>query len=161
MAHLHGLQGECLRDLNYEEGVEGFIQHATRNSRRRELPERLLAEATTREGRACSNAYAQQFFGLDGTQLTCMLYSPFIQHGERLESYLRQCHPGMLVALPELHKVLQGKPSADMLQQWVTDTSGLPMALLQHLYRKRPEGQAVEVLAARRPDGQPCQLFGR
>lgn len=161
MAHLHGLQGECLRDLNYEEGVEGFIQHATRNSRRRELPERLLAEATTREGRACSNAYAQQFFGLDGTQLTCMLYSPFIHHGERLESYLRQCHPGMLVALPELHKVLQGKPSADMLQQWVTDTSGLPMGLLQHLYRKRPEGQTVDVLAARRPDGQPCQLSGR
>lgn len=90
-----------------------------------------------------------------------MLYSPFIHHGERLESYLRQCHPGMLVALPELHKVLQGKPSADMLQQWVTDTSGLPMGLLQHLYRKRPEGQTVDVLAARRPDGQPCQLSGR
>jgi hypothetical protein len=45
----------------------------------------------------------------------------------------------MLVALPELHKVLQGKPCAEMLQQWVTDTSGLPLPLLQHLYRKRPQ----------------------
>ena len=161
MAHLHGLQGECLRDLDYEKGVEGFIQQAARNIRHRDLPERLLAQATTREGRDSSNTYAQQFFGLDGTQLTCMLHSPFIHHGERLESYLRQCHPGMLVALPELHKVLQGRPSADMLQQWVTDTSGLPMSLLQHLYRKRPEGQAGDALAATRPDGRPHHLSGR
>ncbi|MFS9605371.1 hypothetical protein Q6241_30045, partial [Klebsiella pneumoniae] len=74
--------------------MKGFIQQAARNTRRRELPERLLAQATTREGRDTSNTLAQQFFGLDGTQLTCMLYSPFIHHGERLESYLRQCHPG-------------------------------------------------------------------
>ena len=44
----------------------------------------------------------------------------------------------MLVALPELHKALQGKPAADILHQWLVDTSGLPLPLLQHLYRKRP-----------------------
>ena len=82
--------------------------------------------------------HAQRFFGLDEGQLICLLFSPFIHHGERLEGYLRQCHSGMLVALPELHKVLQGKPAAEMLQQWVTDASGLPLPLLQHLYRKRP-----------------------
>ena len=49
-------------------------------------------------------------FRLDESQLNCLMFSPFIRHGERLESFLRQCHPGMLVALPELHKALQGKP---------------------------------------------------
>ena len=102
------------------------------------MPDDVLAEVGTREGRILSATYAQQFFGLDETQLTCLLFSPFLHHGERLEGYLRQCHPGMLVALPELHKVLQGKPCAEMLQQWVTDTSGLPLCLLQHLYGKRP-----------------------
>ena len=138
MAHLRGLQAQCLRDLEYEEGVQDFFQQAAPYLRRLNMPEELMAQGVTRESRNASSAYAQQFFGLDETQLTCMLFSPFIHHGERLEGYLRQCHPGMLVALPELHKVLQGHSSAEMLQQWVTVTSGLPIALLQHLYRKRP-----------------------
>jgi len=110
-----------------------------------------------------SSTYANQFFGLDETQLTCLLFSPFIHHGERLEGYLRQCHPGMLVALPELHKVLQGKPSSDMLQQWVTDTSGLSMPLLQHLYRKRPlAGVRLRgTYATPRGHARACQLSGR
>ncbi|CRM00005.1 MULTISPECIES: hypothetical protein [Pseudomonas] len=147
MAHLRGLQAECLRDLDYAEGVEDFIQQATPYMLGLHMPQELLAQAGTAEGRLLSSTFAESFFGLDETQLICLLFSPFIHHGERLESYLRQCHPGMLVALPELHKVLQGKPSADMLQQWVTDTSGVPLPLLQHLYRKRP---LVDVHGARR-----------
>jgi hypothetical protein len=109
------------------------------------------------------STYAQEFFGLDETQLTCLLFSPFVHHGERLEGYLRQCHPGMLVALPELHKVLQGNGSAEMLQQWVTDTSGLPMPLLQHLYRKRPLAGENGMCRAAAAQGaaQAVPLFGR
>lgn len=138
MAHLFGLQAQCLRELSYEGGVEGFVRHALDYMRRRQIPEHLIEEASSRDGRVLSTTYAQEFFGLDEGQLTCLLYSPFIHHGERLEGYLRQCHPGMLVALPELHKVLQGKPAAEMLQQWVIGTSGLSLPLLEHLYRKRP-----------------------
>ncbi|KAF1027150.1 MAG: hypothetical protein GAK37_02502 [Pseudomonas sp.] len=138
MAHLYGLQAQNLRALDYQEGVEGFILQAASYLRRRRFPEHLLEEAGTQEGRILSAAYAQESFGLDENQLTCLLFSPFIHHGARLESYLRQCHPGMLVVLPDLHKALQGSPCTDMLEQWVTNISGLPMNLLQHLYRKRP-----------------------
>jgi hypothetical protein len=163
MAHLRGLQAQSLRELDYGEGVEGFIQQAAPYMRRLHMSEELLAQASTREGRMLSSTYANQFFGLDETQLTCLLFSPFIHHGERLEGYLRQCHPGMLVALPELHKVLQGKPSSEMLQQWVTDTSGLSMPLLQHLYRKRPLAGVQLRGACATPRGQAraCQLSGR
>jgi hypothetical protein len=138
MAHLSGLQAQCLRALSYEDGVEGFVRQAQDYMCDRKIPEHLIAGASSRDGRMLSATYVQEFFGLEEGQLTCLLYSPFIHHGARLEGYLRQCHPGMLVALPELHKVLQGKSAAEMLQQWVTDTSGLPLPLLQHLYRKRP-----------------------
>lgn len=165
MAHLRGLQAQCLRDLDYEEGVQGFIQQAAQYMHRLRMPEELLAQAGTREGRAFSSACAQQFFGLDEAQLICLLYSPFIHHGERLEGYLRQCHPGMLVALPELHKVLQGQSSAEVLQQWATDTSGLPMPLLQHLYRKRPllnvSDKPGSAGALANGSVHACQLSGR
>jgi hypothetical protein len=163
MAHLRGLQAECLRELRYEDGVQGFVQQAGAYLRRLRMPDDVLAEVATREGRMLSTTYAQQFFGLDEIQLTCLLFSPFLHNGERLEAYLRQCHPGMLVALPELHKVLQGKPCAEMLQQWVMDTSGLSMPLLQHLYRKRPQVVADhgrQVAAARGAD-QIVQMSGR
>lgn len=149
-AHLRGLQAECLRALDYEAGVEELFMQAHAYLRHHHAPETLLADAISREGRVSSANYAQQFFGLDEGQLICLLFSPFIHHGERLEGYLRQCHPGMLVALPELHKVLQGKPAAEMLQQWVSDTSGLPLPLLQHLYRKRPVAYSPAVAACSR-----------
>ena len=138
MAHLRGLQAECLRELDYEEGVEGFFLQAAQYLRDLQIPDTLITQAMSREGRVLATQCAEQFFGLEEGQLICLLFSPFIHHGERLEGYLRQCHPGMLVALPELHKVLQGKPAAEMLQQWLADTSGVPLPLLQHLYRKRP-----------------------
>lgn len=165
MAHLRGMQAECLRALPYEEGVESFIQEAAQYMQRLHMPEELLIQAGTPEGRALSSSHAQAFFGLNETQLNCLLFSPFIHHGERLEGYLRQCHPGMLVALPELHKALQGKPSADMLQQWATETSGLPMPLLQHLYHKRPLGSSNSKFCAARVTAnsaaQAIQLSGR
>ncbi|WP_439899107.1 hypothetical protein [Pseudomonas veronii] len=169
MAHLRGVQAQCLRELSYEDGVAGFLRQAMDYLCHRQIPEHLIAEACGGEGRVQSTAYAQEFFGLEEAQLTCLLFSPFIHHGERLEGYLRQCHPGMLVALPELHKVLQGKPAADMLQQWAIDTSGLPLPLLQHLYRKRPlaveQGADARKRRAARlqtnAEARAFQLFGR
>lgn len=169
MAHLRGVQAQCLRELSYEDGVAGFLRQAMDYLCHRQIPEHLIAEACGGEGRVRSTAYAQEFFGLEEAQLTCLLFSPFIHHGERLEGYLRQCHPGMLVALPELHKVLQGKPAAEMLQQWAIDTSGLPLPLLQHLYRKRPlaveQGADARKRRAARlqtnAEARAFQLFGR
>ncbi|WP_395607538.1 hypothetical protein [Pseudomonas sp. B22129] len=167
-AHLRGLQAECLRDLEYEAGVEELFMQAQTYLRHLQAPPTLLTQAVSREGRALSANYAQQFFGLDEGQLICLLFSPFIHHGQRLEGYLRQCHPGMLVALPELHKVLQGKPAAEMLQQWLNDASGLPLPLLQHLYHKRPLAHAPFNSRRNRPGGRPmaavemvCQPSGR
>ncbi|KTC43770.1 hypothetical protein AO262_23405 [Pseudomonas fluorescens ABAC62] len=162
MAHLRGLQAECLRELEYADGVQEFVRQAADYMQRLGMPDEVLAALGTREGRVQSSTCAQAFFGLDETQLACLLFSPFLHHGERLEGYLRHSHPGMLVALPELHKVLQGKSSAEMLQQWLTDTSGLPLPLLQHLYRKRPPVRATgrRQAAAQRAD-QAVQLSDR
>ncbi|QJI37762.1 hypothetical protein [Pseudomonas sp. ADAK13] len=164
MAHLCGLQAECLRELEYAEGVAGFVQQATPFMRRKQMPEQLIAQAATQEGRALAADYVQELFGLDENQLNCLMFSPFIRHGERLDSFLRQCHPGMLVALPELHKALQGKPVAEMLGQWATDISGLPIDLLQHLYRKRSATEVACMATAPQQDAPAVatsQLSGR
>jgi len=169
MAHLSGLQAQCLRDMDYEDGAAGYVRQAAPFMRRKHIQDHLINQAGTREGRTLAASHIQALFGLDENQLNCLLFSPFVRHGEQLESFLRQCHPGMLVALPELHKALQGKPVADMLQQWACDISGLPITLLQHLYRKRPAPADLYVNAATQasepciagPEARTCQFSGR
>lgn len=160
MAHMHGLQAEVLLGLDYQQGVTGFIEQAIGFMRRKQIPDLLIAQAGTRDGRMLAATYAREFFGLEESQLVCLLFSPFIQQGQRLEAFLRRCHPGMLVALPELHKALEGKSSAELIQHWVVDTSGLPLALLQHLYRTHVAANAA-CINSEEPSTGPHGVPGR
>lgn len=159
MAHMHGLQAEVLLGLDYREGVTRFIEHASGFMRRKKIPELLIAQAGTKDGRMLAATYAREFFGLEESQLVCLLFSPFIQQGQRLEAFLRRCHPGMLVALPELHKALEGKASAELIQHWIVDTSGLPLALLQHLYGTHVAANAA-CINVEEPATGPCGVTG-
>lgn len=144
MAHLRGLQAEYVRNVPYEFGIEEYLQLAkvlmARKHLSATLAERALAAYATpaqiQERRVLAAAYAQDVFGLNEAQLVCLLFSPFVKEGLGLEAFLRRCHPGMLVAMPELHKALLGKPVPELISAWLMDISGLPISLLQHLYRK-------------------------
>jgi hypothetical protein len=40
----------------------------------------------------------------------------------------------MLVALPELHRAMQGLHAPEQVLKWMTDVSGLPVRLIARLY---------------------------
>jgi hypothetical protein len=42
------------------------------------------------------------------------------------------------VALPELHRAMQGNPVPEQIGQWMVDVSGLPVSLIGQLYRMGP-----------------------
>jgi hypothetical protein len=44
----------------------------------------------------------------------------------------------MLVALPDLHRAMQGNPAPEQVLQWMVDVSGLPVSLIATLYRMGP-----------------------
>lgn len=62
------------------------------------------------------------------------MFSPFIAQGAGIERFLRKCHPGMLVALPDLHRAMQGSSAPEQVMKWMTDVSGLPVKLITRLY---------------------------
>jgi ABC-type phosphate transport system auxiliary subunit len=68
------------------------------------------------------------------------LFSPFIEQGAGLERFLRSCHPGMLVAMPDLHRAMQGLHGPEQVLQWMIDVSGLPVRLIGRLYAMQPLG---------------------
>jgi hypothetical protein len=44
----------------------------------------------------------------------------------------------MLVALPDLHRAMQGLHGPEQVMQWMMDVSGLPVRLIGHLYAMEP-----------------------
>jgi len=145
-AHLSGLHREFIEEGCYQDGVDSCVQRSEEAMKAGQLPaalrEHLLGPWQKGEDlqqvRRLAGDFASQAWGISETQLVCLLFAPIIDQGRRLEDFLRRCHPGMLVALPYLHKALQGQSATDPVLQWLTGTSGLPMATLQALYRRSP-----------------------
>jgi hypothetical protein len=145
-AHLRGLQACFVQGGTYEAGVAQYLQRALVMMRRNQLPEGLCERADEAFGnpykmadrRALIADEAQRGFGLNEAQWVCLLFAPFIEQGAALERFLRQCHPGMLVAMPDLHRAMQGHPVAEQILQWMVDVSGLPVSLISQLYRMGP-----------------------
>lgn len=165
-AHLRGLQSCFVQGSTYLAGVTHYLQRALVMMRRNQLSERLCERADGAYGnpyklagqRALFADEAYQSLGLNEAQWVCLLFAPFIGQGASLERFLRQCHPGMLVALPELHRAMQGHPVAEQILQWIVDVSGLPVSLVGKLYRMEPLVQeATSMSPPHSPVSEPEQ----
>jgi hypothetical protein len=154
-AHLRGLQACFVQGRAYEAGVADYVQRVLVMMRRKHLPEHaceqalqaFCAPAILSDQRELAAIEAQRTLGLNEAQLVCLLFAPFVEHGASLEYFLRQCHPGMLVALPDLHRAMQGMPAPEQVLQWMVDVSGLPVSLIGTLYRMGPvvSGEPADV----------------
>ncbi|WP_173919072.1 hypothetical protein [Pseudomonas sp. Irchel s3h17] len=164
-AHFRGLQASYLKGQTYEQGFARYIQRALLMMRKRQVPERFCDQAldlygnlqTLAERRIQANIEAQQTLGLSEAQQLCLLFTPFADGAAGLERFLRRCHPGMLVAMPEVYKALQGNAVAEQVMQWMVDVSGLPLHLIRALYGMRSvPGIGREVVGqAACAEGQP------
>ncbi|SEP61717.1 hypothetical protein SAMN03159444_00220 [Pseudomonas sp. NFACC02] len=145
MAHMRGLKAQFVQGRAYADGVAEYLELAAEMMRRKRMPKRLITQALAaydrpdklEERRALAAGYAQEALGLSETQLVCLLFAPFVDAGAQLEAFLRICHPGMLVALADLHRALSGLSAPDQVIQWLVDVSGLSLKGLQNLYEKR------------------------
>jgi hypothetical protein len=128
----------------YSEGIAEYLQLAAALMRRKRMPGRLITQALAaydspekiQDRRQLAEGYGQEAFGLGETQWVCLLFSPFVDAGVRLEEFLRLHHPGMLVGLSDLHKALAGQLAPDLVTHWLVDVSGLSLKGLQSLYAK-------------------------
>lgn len=146
VAHLQGLRGEHFCQRGYEEAFNGYVWRMRGTAPEIVAPgwETVRSEAT---------AYFEQAFDLGDPELACLLYAPFTARGQRLDYFLRRCHPAMRVALPYLHRALQGRECPRAVEKWLMTNSGLDMAQLQRLYRHHPlagGGNALMAQLARR-----------
>ncbi|WP_166219606.1 hypothetical protein [Pseudomonas atagonensis] len=151
-AHLHGLQKQFIAGGDYRDGFTQSLQGLLISMRRSLVPEPVCQqfEAALDSAQACelqrelAAVWLQKTFGLGEMQLVCLLFTPFTRSGEGLERFLRQCHPGMLVALPDLHRAMQGLHAPEQVLKWMIDVSGLPINLICRLYAMEPVCASLE-----------------
>ncbi|PKA73260.1 hypothetical protein ATI02_6383 [Pseudomonas baetica] len=156
IAHLEGMQANFIEGRTYEAGVGDYLQRNLVLMQDKQIPapicEQWLATfdnpADLEQRRNQAAAALQNTFELNETQLICLLFGPFIDSGAGLEHFLRSCHPGMLVALPELHRAMQGLHAPEQVLKWMTDVSGLPVRLIVQLYSMGPFKLRVTANAA-------------
>lgn len=145
-AHLRGLEAEFIEARTYQAGFTEQVQNNLEHMRRKLVPEPVCEQLVSRLGhlldlddlRQQATTFLHNTFGLNEAQLVCLLFAPFIEQGAGLERFLRTCHPGMLVAMPDLHRAMQGLHAPEQVLQWMTDVSGLPVRLIGHLYAMSP-----------------------
>jgi len=129
LAQLHDLRSRCM----------------TLSGQRQAL--RLVCQRGAGGPPAPQLARFSKAYGIDQTQLTCLLYRPFAEQGQGLERFLQCRHADMLVALPYLHRALQGKPCPEAVKHWLVNTSGLTLTQLRAIYDGRLHGSARQLLA--------------
>ncbi|NIF17721.1 hypothetical protein [Pantoea sp. Cy-639] len=143
LAHLHGLKAQHIDQCGYRQGAQRFLKGLGR--RQVDWPQ---GQALRRE----AEARLLDAYGVSDAQLTCLLYSPFEASGRNLEHFVACCYPGMRVALPYLHRALQGRPCPEPVLRWLIEISGLELAQLRAIYagRFRPEARRLFLLLAQR-----------
>ncbi|MCU0117845.1 hypothetical protein N8H74_06250 [Pseudomonas sp. B2M1-30] len=153
-AHLRGLQASLIEGRAYEDGVSQYLQSCLATLHRKQVPETLCERLQDtlgqlrdhEESRGQMAQCLQQTFGLSEAQMVCLMFAPFVDNGAGLERFLRHCHPGMLVAMPDLHRAMQGLHAPEQVLHWMTDVSGLPVKLIGRLYAMTPPSISAPAL---------------
>ena len=141
MAHIRGLRAETLLQRSYAEGVREYARFALGLMQQKDFPPQLISEMAARyqddaaiaRARQRATQFAGQAFGLNETQLVCMIYSPFIARGRQLKAWLQQ-----LPSAPEeaaVRALLEGSSNNLLLAQQLGQLSGLTIAQMRHCWR--------------------------
>ena len=172
-AHLQGLRAACEQRLSYRAAVELYWQQAATqyppNERLKGQLIKLLGTAfnTPRridQMRLITARYLDELHGVSDVQLGCFIYSPFINEGQNLELFLRNCYPEKLPFINEYHQMMMHKPlSTPVDVTWLEHVSGLPLSSIQVLYRMqhvqfREDDSLMTSLWASDPHKQPWAL---
>lgn len=175
MCHLQGLKKERLDRLGYKEGIREYVNFAIGLMEKKDFPpslieimrERYRNQAAVDKMRVKMNLYAQEAFGLNETQLICLVFAPFTENGKFLHEYLQQEQRELSAYESNIHELLSNvhnKCELSWLKRELETLSGLPFAQLQHLYRNSLVGvesntasekiSSIEIVLKRDPHKQ-------
>ena len=141
MAHFRGLRTEYVYKRTYQEGIGQYVDFALALMRRKDFPKHLVeemrdryaTEARIEDMRKSATRYAEEAFGVNTTQLVCMVYSPFAGKATNLHDYLAGEHPELLAKEARIRALLAGEEDQEVTPE-LERISGLSLTDMQALY---------------------------
>ncbi|WP_343553102.1 hypothetical protein [Pantoea sp.] len=141
MAHIRGLRAETLLQRSYAEGIREYVRFALGLMLKKDFPPQLVDEMAARyqddaainRQRQRAAQFAEQAFGLNETQLICMIYSPFIAQGNQLKAWLLQLTDAPAEAA--VRALLSGESDDLLVAQQLEQLSGLTVAQMRQCWR--------------------------
>ncbi len=142
MAHLRGLRTEHVYQRTYREGIGQYLEFALGLMRKKHFPDHLVQEMEdryrTEEGaasmRVAATLYGENAFGVDTTQLVCMVHSPFAGGAVNLRHYLSCELPELLACEDQIRALLACKEDDAVLASRLERISGLSLTDLRALH---------------------------
>ncbi|OIJ94401.1 hypothetical protein BIV25_22625 [Streptomyces sp. MUSC 14] len=164
MAHLRGLRTQYVQNRTYEDGITEYLHLGKELMEKKEMPEHLAQLVLDRydspekmgQRRRLSADFARDAFGLEEPALVAMVFSPFTDEGERLQTFIDRCHPDMSDQTAQLRAALSGESDDAQAVAWLESTSALSLGQLRTLYRSSlTDFEARDSVIARVRAGDP------
>ncbi|WP_229402498.1 hypothetical protein [Micromonospora okii] len=141
MAHLRGLRTERAYKRSYAEGIGQYVDFALGLMERKHFPQHLIDEMRERYRtdagvetmRKVAAQYAEDAFGLNETQMVCMVYSPFAGRAANLHEFLAGEHPELVQDEERIRAVLAGAEDGELAAR-LERISGLSITDLRVLH---------------------------
>jgi hypothetical protein len=150
MAHLRGLRAETLLQRNYAEGIREYVRFALGLMVKKDFPPQLIDEMAARyqddaaiqRQRQRAATFAVEAFDLSEDQLICMIYSPFLAHGQQLNHWLTR----QQIALDEaaIRDLLDQRSEDNALAQQLTQLSGMTLTQMRHCWQSNPVSSLLD-----------------
>lgn len=152
MAHLRGLRVEKVHGRDYADGIAEYLSFGLKLMRHKEIPSTLIESMRSRYAGAENVArmrerarhYGEVTYGLSEEQLTCMVFSPFVDECAALGRYLQHEQPELVGRAEDIRAVLLGTDMPDDGGHLVTAIermSGLSLVQARHLAGKPAIGR--------------------
>lgn len=142
MAHLRGLRTEHVYRRGYAEGIAQYVDFALDLMRHKHFPEHLVEEIAQRyrtaagveRMREAATRYGEDGFGLDTTQMVCLVFSPFAGGAQNLHDYLATECAELLGMEDRIRGLLAGTGEDRQLAACLERLSGLSLTDLRALH---------------------------
>ncbi len=148
MAHLRGLKTQYVQQRSYLEGINEYLQLATKLMEKKEMPQNLVDVALMKYATAAKvdemkskiTQYIFEVFGLTHDHLVTLVMSPFTNKGARLGLFMGQIKDRYIMTEQQIHDCLSGNGPGGNGQQssavidMLETMTGLPMVMIKKLY---------------------------
>lgn len=159
MCHLHGIKTE-IKGGRYSRGINEYLKFVTSLMKNKGFTDELINKSLSKYNsskniikmRKIAESYSLKSLGIAKNQLICMVYSPIVNRGARLEKYLKNTAPSYLKEKDKIRDYLSGKGKLESdIKKFLFLRTGLNDKQLKFLFSQDDNNKILKAFSFKDP----------